>query len=317
MPELITFGESMVLLTPPSVGSLEDASMFLRSMGGAESNFAIGAARLGISVGWFSRLGKDPFGAYLLKKIRGEGVDTSQVTFDPIYPTAVMFKETKAVGNPNVYYYRRESACSQMKPCDLDEGYIAQAKILHITGITTALSDSCRETIYQAIEIAKRHHTKISFDPNIRLKLWSMDEAREVLLDLAARSDYFFPGEEELNLLFNTNDRNIWKKRILDMRLPCTVVKLGAEGCMVLENEEFTFVPGFPVAKVVDTVGAGDGFAAGFLSSVIRGNSYVEAARIANAVGARCVTFYGDIEGLPTREELDAFMGTRGSEVER
>jgi 2-dehydro-3-deoxygluconokinase len=317
MPELITFGESMVLLSPQSFGSLEDAHTFMRTMGGAESNFAIGAARLGVSVGWFSRLGKDPFGSYLLKKIRGEGVDTSKVVFDPSYPTALMFKEIKGSGNPNVYYYRRGSACSQMSPEDLDESYIAEAKILHITGITPALSESCRKTIDVAIELAKRNGTKISFDPNIRLKLWSIEEAREVLLAIAARCDYFLPGEEELNLLFDTKDREVWKKRILDMNLPCTVVKLGEEGCMLFADGTITSIPGFRVDRVVDTVGAGDGFAAGFLSSVIRGYQYEEAAKIANAVGARCVTFHGDIEGLPTYEELERFMGVSKAEVER
>ncbi|UOF90303.1 sugar kinase [Fodinisporobacter ferrooxydans] len=317
MPELITFGESMVLLTPPNIGALEDAGVFIRSMGGAESNFAIGAARLGASVGWFSRLGKDPFGMYMLKKIRGEGVDTSRVVFDPSYPTALMLKELKATGNPNVYYYRRGSAFSQMSPRDLDESYIAEAKILHITGITPALSDGCRETVFAALEMAKRNGTKVSFDPNIRLKLWSIEAARKVLFEIASRCDYFLPGEEELKLLFDTDEREQWIKRIIEMGVPCTVVKLGEEGCMLFENGHGTPIPGYTVARVVDTVGAGDGFAAGFLSSVLRGLSLDKAANAANAVGARCVTFHGDMEGLPTFEELATFMGTRGSEVER
>ncbi|WP_139488408.1 sugar kinase [Brevibacillus dissolubilis] len=317
MPDIVTYGESMVLLTPTQIGSLEDAVTYLRSIGGAESNVAIGAARLGASVGWFSRLGKDPFGTYLLKKIRGEGVDTSRVVFDSAYPTGVMFKELKAAGNPNVYFYRRGSAFSQFQASELDEAYIAQASILHLTGIVPALSDSCRKMMYRAIEIARRNGTKVSFDPNIRLKLWTAEEAREVLLDVASLCDYFLPGENELTLLLQTDDREIWKKRLLELGVPVTLIKLGDQGCLLLEKGEYTHIPGFLVDTVVDTVGAGDGFAAGFLTSIIRGRSLREAATIANAVGARCVTFHGDIEGLPTTEELERFMGTGHAVAER
>ena len=309
MPDLIALGETMVLLTPALPGPLEEAPQFLRSMGGAESNVAIGAARLGTSVGWISRLGKDPFGSYIVKRIRGEGVDTSRVRFDASYPTAVMFKEIKGTGNPQVFFYRKGSAFSRIKPEDLDESYISQARILHITGIAPALSPSSRETIYAAVKIAKKHGVKISLDPNIRLKLWAIEEARQVLLDLASYSDYFLPGEDELKLLFDTEDRSVWIRRMQQMGLPCTVAKLGAEGCMVIDEQGCRPIAGFPVDRVVDTVGAGDGFAAGFLHSVIQGLSVDESARIGNAVGARCVTIMGDMEGLPTGEELEQFMG--------
>jgi 2-dehydro-3-deoxygluconokinase len=317
MPELVTLGETMVLLTPVPGGSLEDASLFLRSLGGAESNVAIGAARLGISAGWISRLGKDPFGAFLLKKIRGEGVDTSRVMFDEKFATAVMFKEVKDHGNPNVFYYRKSSAFSQIQPDDLDESYIAEAAILHISGITPTLSESAKATLQKAIDIAKNNGTKISFDPNLRLKLWSIEEARDILFDLASRSDYFLPGAEELRLLFDTSKREEWIEMIRGMGIPHTVVKLGEEGCMLIERDFVKQIPGFAVQKVVDTIGAGDGFAAGFLSSVIKGMSVEEAAIIANAVGARCVTFQGDIEGLPTQEELEQFLGIRNRDIER
>lgn len=317
MPELVTLGETMVLLTPVPSGCLEDASLFLRSLGGAESNVAIGAARLGISAGWISRLGKDPFGAFLLKKIRGEGVDTSRVMFDEKFATAVMFKEVKTHGNSNVFYYRKGSAFSQIQPGDLDESYIAESAILHISGITPALSESAKATLQKAIDIAKNNGTKISFDPNLRLKLWSIEEARDMLFDLASRSDYFLPGAEELRLLFDTSKREEWIERIRRMGIPHTVVKLGEEGCMLIERDLVKHIPGFAVQKVVDTIGAGDGFAAGFLSSVIKGMSVEEAATIANAVGARCVTFQGDIEGLPTQEELEQFLGIRKRDIER
>lgn len=309
MPDLLTFGETMVLLTPPGEGPMEDAYEFVRTMGGAETNFAIGAARLGASVGWFSRLGKDPFGSYILKKVRGEGVDTSRVRFDASYPTAVMFKELRMGEDPSVFYYRRGSACSQMSPDDLDEAYIAGAKILHVSGITPALSESCLQTVYKAIELAKKHGTKVSFDPNIRLKLWSIERAREVLLDLAKRCDIFLPGEEELRLLFEVETRDEWLEKLHTLDIPLIVVKLGAEGCLVLENGQSTAVPGYSVAKVIDTVGAGDGFAAGFLTSLLQGKTATEAAQYANAVGACCITVKGDMEGLPTTEKLEQFMG--------
>ncbi|WP_456271193.1 sugar kinase [Bacillus sp. AK031] len=307
MNDIITFGESMMLFTPHKDGLLNHSHLFEQSFGGAESNVAIGLARLGAKVGWFSRLGDDPFGEYIMNAIRGEGVDVSRVKIDEEHPTGVMFKEITGIGNPNVYYYRKHSAASHLTPEDLDEEYIKQAKILHITGITPALSESCYATIKEAIKMAKKHGLKVCFDPNIRLKLLSFEKLKKKVLELAMLSDYFLPGIEELALLFNSNDRNQLLQEVQKLNVPTMIIKLGKDGCMIVHEEKTKIIQGKTVERVVDTIGAGDGFCAGFLYSITNGKSVEEAAQFANAVGAHVIQFKGDVEGLPTKRQIQYF----------
>lgn len=317
MLDVVTFGESMVLFTPQKEGQLKNAHLFEKSFGGAESNVAIGLARLGAKVGWFSRLGQDPFGEMLIKEIRGEGVDTSRVTFDEKHVTGIMFKEITGVGNPNVYYYRKHSAASQLSPYDVDEEYIRGAKVLHLTGITPVLSETSLQAVYKAIKCAKHHGVKICFDPNLRLKLCSLQKSREVLLNIASMSDYFLPGIDELHLLFDTKELQTITSKIRQLNIPVTIIKLGENGCMIIDSNMERKISGFTVTNVVDTVGAGDGFCAGFLYSILNGSSVEEAATFANAVGAHVVQFKGDIEGLPTKSQMDHFLHADKLRIER
>ena len=153
--DLVTFGESMVVFNPQSNRPLRYVNTFEKTVGGAESNVATALAKLNHTVGWFSKLSNDEFGRYLISTIRGEGVDTSRVILDENNSTGIIFKEYYQRSNPNVYYYRKNSAASTISPDDIDEEYIKSAKILHLTGITPALSESAREAVYKAIEIAK------------------------------------------------------------------------------------------------------------------------------------------------------------------
>lgn len=308
-PDVITFGESMGLLISDDRRGLEYGSQLNLSFGGAESNVAIGLARLGCRSGWFGRLGNDPLGRRIYKTIRGEGVDVSRAALAEDSPTGLMLRE-KAFGNNSVYYYRRHSAASMMSPEDLDEAYIASAKILHVTGITAALSDTSRETIFRAVELAKKHGTKISFDPNLRLKLWSPDEARDTLLALAGQADYFLPGLDELRLLY--------RKEHLEELVPelnklpgVKIIKGGDRETYILENGELSSVPYFPVEQVVDSVGAGDGFCAGFLAGVHQGDDLKDAVRLGNLIGSMVIQAPGDWEGLPTREAVRGIMSGR------
>lgn len=199
--DVVTFGESMVLFNPDSNGPIRYVQNFNKSIAGAESNVAIALARLGHEVGWFSRLGNDEFGRYIKAVIRGEGVEVSRAITDEEKSTGILFKERFIHSNPNVYYYRKDSAASNLKPEDIDIEYIKKAKILHITGITPALSKSCRDTVLKAIDIARENGVKVSFDPNIRLKLWDIDEATSVLLEIAQKADIIFPGIDEGEIL--------------------------------------------------------------------------------------------------------------------
>ncbi|WP_134699595.1 sugar kinase [Ammoniphilus sp. YIM 78166] len=296
--DVVTLGESMALFIPLSPSPLRYAEQFKKTIGGAESNVAIGLSRLGHQAGWMSRLGADEFGLYVRNVIRGEGVDTSRVKFDPHRPTAVFFKD-RSQTEPQIYYYRKHSAASSMNSEDLDEPYIAQAKILHITGITPALSDSCLRTVQEAIRIARNYGLLITFDPNIRLKLWSSEVARQVLVPLAATADIVMPGAEEAELLTGERQPEKMAQFFLERGSEAVVIKLGEKGAFFATRSQEGFIPAYRVEKIVDTVGAGDGFAAGFLSGLLRGWSYEESVRLANRVGAYALTVEGDMEGLP------------------
>jgi 2-dehydro-3-deoxygluconokinase len=297
--DVVTIGESMVLFTPDSVGSFCYAGKFDKTIGGAESNVAIALSRLGHQAGWMSRLGSDDFGLFVRNFIRGEGVDTSQVVFDQHHQTAVFFKERKSGGEPQVYYYRRNSAASQLKPSDLNEDYIASAEFLHITGITPALSDTSKETIFKAIELAKSHNVKVVFDPNIRLKLWSKEEAGRTLREIARICDVILPGIEEGSILTGETEPEKIAKALLTDSTETVVLKLGKKGAYYATATQEGYVDGEKVQHVVDPIGAGDGFAAGFLSGMIRKLSLREAVQLANKVAAFALTVPGDAEGYP------------------
>ena len=312
--EVITFGESMGLLTAHDSRGLEYASVLNKSFGGAESNVAIGIARLGHSSGWFGRLGKDPIGQMIYKSIRGEGVDVSRVTFSETHPTGMMIREN-ASGKSSVYYYRKESAASHMQPEHLDEAYIRNAKLVHVTGITAAISRNGLACIERVIEIAQQAGVKVSFDPNLRLKLWSIDQARPVLLGLAEKCDYFLPGLDELKLLYATEDEEEIFQRLTQLRA-VSIVKGGPDLTYVLQQGERIEVPYFKADQVLDTVGAGDGFCAGFLAGMLRSGDVVEAARLGNLMGSMVIQAVGDWEALPTWEQVEAKLNNK-AHVER
>ncbi len=301
----------MVLFGPEGSAPMKHQQTYKKSLGGAESNVAIALSRLGNDVAWHSKLGADPHGEYVNSFVRGEGVDTSTVKFTEDAPTGLMFKERRALGESSVYYYRHGSAASTMTPADLPTDAIAEVDYLHLTGITPALSKSCREATLAAIERASEADTMISFDPNIRHKLWENEkQMRRTLLELVEKSDIVLPGIEEGRALFDADTPEGIAEACRTRGAAVAVVKLGPEGALVSDGEP-TRVPGYEVERVVDPIGAGDGFAAGFLDGRLRGLGAIEATKRANAVGAFATTVTGDVEGLPTERELDVFLGER------
>ncbi len=312
MPDLITFGETMVLFSPLSEGPLQYVYHFEKRFAGAESNVAIATVRLGHSAGWISRLGDDDFGRYILCGLRGEGVDTSQVRLSAAQPTGVFFRSRGSVGGGSeTFYYRHNSAASQLAPEDLDPAYFQGARVLHLTGITPALSADCRAATYRAIELARQAGLLISFDPNLRLKLWPVDEARRVLCDLASRVDIVLPGRSECAILYGTEDERKAAGAILAAGARLVVVKLGTEGAYIRTAGEELRVPAVPVGQVVDPIGAGDGFAAGFLVGQMEGRSLAESARLAVTIGAFATATAGDVEGYPSRARVEAYWAGR------
>ncbi|HEV7666842.1 MAG TPA: sugar kinase [Chloroflexota bacterium] len=299
-PDLVTLGETMVLFLAEQAGPLREAVTFRRHIGGAEANVAVGLCRLGHTAGWISRVGQDDLGQAILFRLRGEGVDLTQTRVDAEAPTGVMFRERREVGPINVAYYRGGSAASRLSPADLDEAYIRGARVLHLTGITPALSASCRAATFAAAEIARAAGVTIVLDPNLRLKLWSLDEARATLRELVARADIVLPGADEAEMLTGTADPEAAARALLALGPTAVVVKTGAQGCLAVTTTGVTHAQATPVARVVDPVGAGDAFAAGFHAGRLRGMSLHDTLLLANRCGAAAMTVDGDMEGFPS-----------------
>ncbi len=312
--DVISIGESMVLFTPETNGQMRYANQFTSRIAGAETNTLIGLAKLGHRVGWISQLGQDEFGASILSFVRGEGVDVTQVKKTIGAPTGIFFKEMINESDVQIYYYRQHSAASLMGPKDLNENYIKKSKYLYITGITPALSESCREMIFQSIKIAERNGVKIVLDPNIRRKLWSDDLAKKAIVSIAEKSNIVLPGIAEGEFLFDKRNEKEIAKSFHDLGAETVVVKLGENGAYYSTNEESGHVPALNIKRVVDPVGAGDGFATGFLSGILEQLPIQEAVARACAIGAIVATVNGDVEGLPDRAGLEKLMHTTNNE---
>jgi len=307
--EAVTIGETMVCFEAEEWGPLRHAHFFSTWAGGAESNFAIALARLGHSVGWISRLGHDEFGRYIYTIIKGEGVDVSQVKFDQKMPTGIFFMEKETPDKFHCYYYRKGSAASRISPSDLNHRYIAQAKILYLTGITPILSSSCEKAVKMAVQIAKSAKTKILFDPNIRLKLLSANNIRKKLLFFIKEADYFLPNERELKMLADEDDLDLAAKKILSYGVKMIIVKRGKEGAIIVDSSgEQINHPGYHWSFVVNTMGAGDAFNAGFACGLLRGMGLLDTLKVANALGAFATLGKGSYQSLPTFDKVLSFL---------
>ncbi len=306
--DVATFGEAMLLLIGDQPGLIENASAFHKRTAGAETNVAIGLARLGLKVGWASRLGSDSMGRYLLAEMRKEGIDCSHVVCDAGRPTGFMFKGQVTDGSdPPVEYHRKGSAASQLGPADVDVPWLASARHLHATGVFAAISDSSLQAACKTFEVMRGAGRSISFDPNLRPALWSTPETmRHWINHLAAQADWVLPGLDEGRFLTGERTPEGIARFYRRCGAALVVVKLGADGAYFDSDAGSAHVPGFPVAEVVDTVGAGDGFAVGLVSALLEGRSTADAVRRGAWIGARAVQVLGDTEGLPTRAELDA-----------
>lgn len=315
--DIVSIGETMVLFSPEANASMRYARNYSSRCAGAETNTLIGLARLGHKVGWISKVGKDELGDFILGSVRGEGVDTSLVKRDLESPTGIFFKGIVNEKDIRMQYYRKGSAASRLSCEDIDEKYISQAKYLYITGITPALSNSCYESIFYSVKIAKENGVKVVFDPNIRYKLWDTDYAKETILKLAAMSDIVLPGLSEGIFIFGSKNYEEIAKDFIKNGASTVIIKLGEKGAYYLNESDHGLVPGLKVNHVVDPVGAGDGFAAGVLSGLLDGLSLRESVSMGCAIGAIVTTVNGDIEGLPDRETLKYYISASDNEINR
>jgi sugar/nucleoside kinase (ribokinase family) len=304
--DIVTFGEAMMLLVADRPGPLEDANAFIKRTAGAETNVAIGLSRLGFNVGWCSRLGTDSIGRYLLRAMQTEGIDCSHVVTVDDQRTGFMIKgRVEDDGDPEIEYHRSGSAASHFSTGDIDKDWLVRAKHLHATGIFAALSSSCLETTITSMDVMRKAGKTVSFDPNLRPSLWSSEERmRSTVNELAAKADWVLPGIDEGALLTGQSTPEGIADYYLEAGASIVVVKLGSEGAFWADKDHQAYVPGFPVENVVDTVGAGDGFAVGVISGLLDQRSTSEAVQRGAWIGARAVQVLGDTEGLPTRQVL-------------
>lgn len=318
--DVALFGEAMMMLIADQPGPLQQAHTFTRGVAGAEINVAIGLARLGFKVDWASRLGADSMGRYLLQQISAEGVNCGRVVSDASQRTGFLFKTSVSDGSdPEVEYHRKGAAASLMAPEQIDADWLRSARHLHATGVFAAISASSLATTQAALAIARSAGRSISFDPNLRPSLWPSEAAMcSAINGLAAQADWVLPGLAEGQRLTGASSPSEIASFYLAQGAQLVVVKLGADGAYYQGHHQGQplqgHVPAWPVAQVVDTVGAGDAFAVGLVSALLEGRSVEQAVRRACWLGARQVQVRGDSEGLPTRAELQAFEAGQPSQ---
>jgi len=308
MPDVITLGETMAVLSPSRPGRLANSRSLHLGIGGAESNLAISLARLGVASGWISALGQDDLGDFVLNTVRGEGVDCSQVT-RVAAPTGLYLRDEVGNGQVRAFYYRSGSAASQMAAGQLSPDYLRRAKVLHLSGITMALSATCLELVRSAAAMARRCGVTVSLDVNYRSKLWPPERAYAAIDALLPNVDILFAGDDEAELLWGEGG-DAWLGRMAAAGPAEVILKRGALGARGWHSGRIVKAPGLLV-QVRDTVGAGDAFAAGYLAARSWNLDFAERLRYGNAMGAHTVSTFGDYENAPRREELDAFMEQR------
>jgi 2-dehydro-3-deoxygluconokinase len=301
-PYVLTFGETMALMRAEQVGPLAHASTMSLGIGGSESNVAIGLQRLGVQSVWCGRVGADSLGQLVEREIRAEGVDV-RVAVDPSAPTGLMIKERRTPATQRVSYYRAGSAGSRIAPEDIDADLISGASLLHVSGITPALSGQADATLRYAIGVARAAGVPVSFDLNFRGNLWSPEGAGSVFRDIIPLADIVFAGDGEAALAVGAAEPEELARRIAALGPSQAVIKLGAEGALALVNGQ-VFRQAAVAVAVVDTVGAGDAFVAGYLAELIGDRGPEDRLKTAAATGAFACLVPGDWEGFPRRSEL-------------
>ncbi|MCB5293110.1 sugar kinase [Arthrobacter sp. SO3] len=325
-PELLTLGESMVSLR--SAGPLSAGGVLAMHVAGAESNVAVGVARLGHRVGWAGVVGADPHGEFILRQLRSEGIGVLHRE-DASRSTGVMFLEQRTADVTRAFYYRAGSAGSSLDRDDVDRAFKNGARVLHVTGITAALSQEARRAVEYAAARAAGEGLEVSLDVNYRSKLWSRDEARAVLTPLARHASILIASDDELGLVAaapggtgtgsaGTADdaETAMAAELLDRGVREVVVKRGAAGAGVHTTAGRWETPAVPVSSI-DTVGAGDAFTAGYLSALLDGEDVAGRLQRGALAGAFAVSTAGDWEGLPRRNELALLGATPSGTTQR
>ncbi|WP_405755742.1 sugar kinase [Streptomyces sp. NBC_01411] len=306
-------GETMAALIPEPAAPLDGAGLLGIRIAGAESNVAMYLADHGVPSRWVSALGDDPFGHRIRAEVAAAGVDISGVRTDPHRPTGLLVKDPGTEGT-RVHYYRRGSAASALTPDLLDDDAVRSAGLIHLSGITPALSAGCRGLVLALLrpDIAERP-CPVSFDVNHRAALWADGAAPAVLLGLARRADITFVGLDEAQALWGDELADAFAVRELLPQPPVLVVKDGARAATAFDGPRAHTVPAPPV-EVIEPVGAGDAFAAGFLAGLLRGEEPVRALRLGHLTAGAALRVTGDHGPLPDRARLAELLDAAPAE---
>jgi len=306
--DVVTVGEAMAMFVASETGPLEEVTQFTRQVAGAELNVAIGLARLGLNVGWASRVGDDVFGRFVLKQLEKERIDAGQVTVDHRFPTGFQLKSKESGGqDPRVEYFRKGSAASHLSVADFNPDYFGAARHLHLSGVCAALSATSLELSHFAASEMRKAGKSLSFDPNLRPVLWRNEQTmRKEINALAFAADWVLPGLSEGQLLTGQQTPEGIADFYLEKGVKAVIIKTGPDGAWFKNAQgKQAQVAACKVDKVVDTVGAGDGFAVGLISALLEGLPLEQAVKRGNKIGSLAVQAVGDSEGLPTREQLN------------
>lgn len=303
--DVLSFGETMAMLVADEPGDLADVQHFHKRIAGADNNVAIGLSRLGFNVAWLSRVGQDSLGRFVIQSLEREGLDCRHVGVDPQHPTGFQFKSRADDGeDPIVEYFRRGSAASRLTVSDIPQA-LMEAGHLHATGIPAALSPTMNEVSHHLMSRMRQAGRSVSFDPNLRPSLWD-SQARmvEQINHLASLAHWVLPGLAEGQLLTGLDEPRDIAAFYLERGAQAVAIKLGAQGAYYRDAHQEGYAAAHPVVRVVDTVGAGDGFAVGVISALLEKLDLEAAVSRGNWVGSLAVQSPGDMEGLPTREAL-------------
>jgi 2-dehydro-3-deoxygluconokinase len=300
---IVAIGEPMVEFNQTMARMAE----YRQGFGGDTSNFIIAAARQGAKTAYLTRIGDDEFGCMLLGLWDREQVDASRVTVDSGAHTAVYFVTHGEQGH-SFSYMRSGSAASRMQPSDLDPASLRDARFLHASGISQAISASACDTVFAAIDAARGAGASIIYDPNLRTRLWPLARARAIIRATAGMSDYFLPSLEDAQLFSGRDSPDAIIDWCLDAGATHILLKLGRDGVLVCDGTRREHVPGIAV-DVIDATGAGDCFAGALAARLTAGDTLMDAARYANAAAALTTTGFGAVAPIPHAEQVLSLLG--------
>lgn len=310
--EVIAIGESMVSLVNEPAGYIRHSENFKPHVAGAETNALIGLSRLGHKTAWMTALGKDELGEMILHKVRAENVDTSKVIYKN-FRTGIFFKQITPDSSVDVTYYRENSAASKMEIEDIDIEYIKKTRILYLTGITLSLSESTRNMLFALVKQLKGE-VKIAFDPNIRLKMWSEEEARKRITEFLPFVDYLIIGRNEVDVLLGEVNPEEAIDTFKEIGCGNIVLKLGKDGAVYDFDSKRNHIKNPKQFNEIDPVGAGDAFASGILSGILKKEPpdyFVEKACL---LGGYITQSIGDYQGFPSEAALSELLSRDNEE---